>query len=137
MRIRTAMNGSSAGFALALLSAALVASPVAAAESPSATPPAKSTPMVGEAVRMYRDPATGELRPATAEELAALQASRGNVKRQPLVVKSHGGRMVSAVVGDRALEELVAERDASGKLVIGHRASGQAPAPASAKREER
>lgn len=137
MRNTTAINGSGAGLGLVLLSAALASSPATAGETLPNAITSKPAAAAGEAVRMYRDPATGELRPATAEELAAIRAARGNVKHQPLVVKSHGGRMVSAVVGERALEELVAERDADGKLVIGHRASGQAAAPLAVKREEK
>jgi hypothetical protein len=132
MRSRQVFHGSSAGLSLALLGAALASAPAVAAQ-PEAR--AEATPTSGEAIRMYRDPQTGELRAPTAQELAAQRGSKGPVKRQPLAVKSHGGGMVSAVVGDRALEELVARKDASGKLVIEHAAIDAAPRAAATIRE--
>jgi hypothetical protein len=107
----------------------------AAAVKPTAAPAAGA-----ESLRMFRDPETGALRPATPEEMASLGAPRGQAKRQPLVVKTHSGGMLSAVVGERAMKDLIARRDASGKLIIEHgdaeRALTSAPAP-TAKREEK
>jgi hypothetical protein len=123
-----------AGLSLALLSTLLVSSPAQAADPAVVAKPAAAS---GEAVRMHRDPETGELRAPTAQELAARRVAPGQAKRPPLAVKSHGGGMVSAVVGDRAMEELVARKDAQGRLVIEHGAPGAAPRSAVAPREEK
>jgi hypothetical protein len=124
----------SAGLSLALLGTLLVSAPAQGAE-PAATKPVAT--VSGEAVRMHRDAQTGELRAPTEQEMAARRVAPGQAKRAPLAVKSHGGGMVSAVLGDRALEELVARKDANGKLVIEHSAPGATPRAAAAQREEK
>lgn len=139
MRSDRTIKGSSAGLGLVLLSAAL-ASGHAVSGDTSVQPNAVAAPAVnGEAVRMFRDPVTGEMRAPTPQEAAALKTDRGNTKvREPLVVKVHGGRTVSAVVGTRLLDDLVARPDVNGQLVVQHRAEAEAQVAGKAsQREER
>lgn len=137
MRSHRSLKGSSAGAGLVLLSAALVSlSAVAGDTSAQAKAKVDATLPAGDALRVFRDPETGELRAPTASEAAARKAENSNAKvRARLVVKAHGGGMVSAVVGERALEDLVARRDASGKLIIEHRAQNAAQTTPTAQRE--
>jgi hypothetical protein len=127
MSLAQTIKSSHARLRLALLSAALTAGPAIASDAPAQPKAAASPAVSGDAVRMFRDPATGEMRAPTPEEAAALKPDRGAAKvREALVVKSHGGRMVSAVVGTRPLDELVARPDVNGQIVVQHRAEAEA-----------
>jgi hypothetical protein len=140
MRSDRTITGSSAGLGVVLLSAALAGHAVAGGEPVQSSNAAAAPVAAGDGVRAFRDPVTGELRAPTAEERAAMKGSDGARKaREPLAVKAHGGGMVSAVVGTRPLDELIAQRDASGQLVVRHRAEAEAlpSAPTASKREDR
>jgi len=86
---------------------------------------AKASVVTGEGVRAYRDAETGMLRGPTAEERARIapgqvrKEDQGKAKVPLTVVRAKNGTL-SAVVGTRALDALVARRDADGKLVIRH-----------------
>jgi hypothetical protein len=127
MRSDRTVRGSGARLGLALLSAALTSGHSIAGDMPAQSNAAAAPAFSGEAVRMFRDPVTGEMRAPTPQEAAALKSDRGNAKvREPLVVKVHGGRMVSAVVGTRPLDEVVGRPDVNGQLVVQHRAEAEA-----------
>jgi hypothetical protein len=126
MRNDRTVKGSGARLGLALLSAALASSHAVAGDTPAQANAVTAPAFSGEAVRMFRDPVTGEMRAPTPQEAAALKADRGNAKvREPLVVKVHGGRMVSAVVGTRPLDELIGRPDVNGQVVVQHRAEAE------------
>jgi hypothetical protein len=83
-------------------------------------------------MRVVRDAQTGELRAPNSDELRAMQAqekaekaarkARGEESAMPeeTVVRVHANGMKSALLGEDQLVQVVATRDADGKLVVSH-----------------
>jgi hypothetical protein len=87
---------------------------------------------LAEGMRVVRDAQTGQLRAPNNEELRAMLAAekaeraarraRGEDSGMPeeTVVRIHADGMKSALLGEDQLVQVVAERDADGKLVVKH-----------------
>ena len=83
--------------------------------------PAASAQAAQPGMAVVRDPATGQLRPATADELRAMQTSAGRpspssppVVAKPPSVRADGVR--TATLGERGMVYSVITRGADGKL---------------------
>jgi hypothetical protein len=115
-------------FAPLVLAGALCAGPAFAVD-PAAKAASPSDQLQGK--RAVRDKESGKLRAPTEEELAEmLQAERAARQARgeseptgpgaPLLVRQHGGGMVSAVLGTDHLVTLKAQRRTDGKLEVTH-----------------
>jgi hypothetical protein len=113
--------------AIALAFAALLSIPLAAQESSAETCPAIDTPSTGNRqssignhqFRAFIDPATGKLRPPTAEELRQLAEERRRSRSEAapifeIVVHPDGTKSVD--LQDAFLFDLVAERLPDGSM---------------------
>ena len=82
--------------------------------------PVHSTESAGEAgMRAYIDPATGQLREPTAEEVAAL--GRRGLRASALSTKpvvQHADGMLSVELGEEYMTEVVVRRNADGSLAM-------------------